>query len=330
MTLDNDVNRVDDSDFHILALSGGGYRGLYTAHVLERLEEETGRPIGQCFDLIAGTSIGGIIALAIAFEVPMRRVVETFKEDGQTIFPPKSKLAGLFASRFRTEPLKNVIAGLIDHQALLSDARHALLIPTLNLTTGKQQILKTRHHPDWVRDHKYAAIDVALATAAAPIYFPVAEIDNQLFADGGLFANAPDLVALHEASKFFGKPDNRVRMLSIGTLSSRYSMPHGRRRDMGVAHWLKPSGFPLLRTILSAQQQFSNQLVQHRLGDQYLRIDNTPMDDVMRNLNLDNASYAARDALLGWAAKDVSDVMGTAPIKQFLAHTPGQWIIKES
>jgi uncharacterized protein len=323
-----DANGASDSNFHILALSGGGYRGLYTAHVLERLEGVAGRPIGQCFDLIAGTSIGGILALAIAFEVPMQQVVQIFKDEGQNIFPKRWRLAGIFSSKFRQEPLRNVICRLIDRKAILGDARHALVIPALNLTTGKQQVLKTRHHSDWVRDQKYLAIDVALATAAAPIYFPVAEIENQLFADGGLFGNAPDLVALHEASKFFNKHDDQINMLSIGTLSSNYSIPHGGIRAMGVASWLKPRGFPLIRTILSAQQQFSNQLVKHRLGNRYMRIDNAPTDAVMRNLELDNASPASRDALLGWAAKDVSDVLGTPSVKKFLTHVPGNWLMK--
>lgn len=321
--------REMDTDFHMLALTGGGYRGLYTARVLERLEEAAGRPIGQCFDLIAGTSIGGILALAIAFEVPMRSVVDVFQRHGKAIFPRRRWLAGLASSKYRASNLKEVIGQLLPEDALLRDAKHALVIPALNLTTGKQQILKTRHHPEWVRDHHYSVHAIALATAAAPIYFPIAEIDNQLFADGGLFANAPDLVALHEAAKFFERPDPQVRMLSIGTLSSTYSIARTARRNMGVWSWLRPATFPLIQTILSAQQQFSIQLVEHRLGDRYLRIDSTPADTVMRTVGLDKVDIQAQQALLGLASKDVSDVLGTESAQQFLRHTPGQWIIRE-
>ena len=52
--------------FQILSLSGGGFLGLYTAAMLAELEERSGKPLNQCFDLIAGTSIGGIIALGLA------------------------------------------------------------------------------------------------------------------------------------------------------------------------------------------------------------------------------------------------------------------------
>ncbi|WP_166636783.1 CBASS cGAMP-activated phospholipase [Cognatilysobacter terrigena] len=314
--------------FQALALTGGGFRGLYSAHVLQRLEERSGRPIAQSIDLIAGTSIGGIVALAAAFEVPMSKVVETFAEHGPAIFRKKRSLAGLASNLYDPAPLQQVIAQLIDRDAMLSDARHALVIPALNMTTGKQQILKTRHDPSWDRDHRYNAYQVALATAAAPIYFPLAEIDNQLFADGGLVANAPDLVALHEANRFMGQRDDRVRMLSVGTLSSRYSLPSDIQRGMGVWQWLKPLKFPLIETVLAAQQQFAIQLVQHRLGENYTRIDGEPSDTVMRTVGLDKADAAAQKALLGLAAKDVSDVLGTEAIQRFLFHTPRRWIVE--
>lgn len=313
--------------FHALALTGGGFRGLYTAQVLERLEAKTGKPIGQSFDLLAGTSIGGILALAVAFEVPMQKVVATFKEFGPAIFPKKWPLSGAIGSKYDPAPLREVISRLIDKDASLGDARHALVIPALNMTKGQQQILKTRHDPSWDRDHRYSAYEVALATAAAPVYFPLAEIDNQIFADGGLFANAPDLVALHEASRFMKQDDARIRMLSIGTLSSRYALPSDTSKEMGAAKWLRPPAFPLLQTVLAAQQQFSIQIVRHRLGDNYLRIDSEPADTVMRTVGLDKADDAAQKALLGLASKDVSDVIGTVTMGHFLTHQPRNWLV---
>ncbi len=74
-----------------LALTGGGYRGFSTARSLQVMEDSIGVPLGRRFDLTCGTSIGGIIALAIAFEVPMREVVEVFERFGATIFPPHAK-----------------------------------------------------------------------------------------------------------------------------------------------------------------------------------------------------------------------------------------------
>jgi predicted acylesterase/phospholipase RssA len=316
--------------FHVLALTGGGFRGLYSARVLQELEQRAGRPIGQCFDLIAGTSIGGILALAVAFDRPMDTVIRAFRESGPKIFRPKGKLGGLISSKYNTAALCEVVDSILPVGATLADARHPLVIPALNLTTGKQQILKTRHNPEWTRDSRYFVKDVALATAGAPIYFPIASLDNQMFADGGLFANAPDLVALHEANKFFGQLDSAVRMLSVGTLSSTYALPASTERSRGVWQWLRPPEFPLIQTILAAQQQFSLQIVEHRLGGDHVRIDGQPPDAVMRDVGLDKTSLASQEVLLGLATKHVTDVIGTARVQQFLAHTPNEWLCREN
>lgn len=73
--------------FQALTLTGGGYRGLFSARALQVMEDHCGEPIGRHFDLIAGTSIGGIVALAVAFEIPMSTVVQTFEKRGSDIFP---------------------------------------------------------------------------------------------------------------------------------------------------------------------------------------------------------------------------------------------------
>jgi len=78
---------IREQPFQALALTGGGYRGLFTARALHVMEEHIGEPIGRHFDLMCGTSIGGIVALAAAFEVPMASVVQVFEELGESIFP---------------------------------------------------------------------------------------------------------------------------------------------------------------------------------------------------------------------------------------------------
>ena len=81
------MNWSEETTFQALALSGGGYRGLFTARALQVIEDELKAPIGRNFDLTFGTSIGGIVALAVAFEVPMSKVVSVFTEYGENIFP---------------------------------------------------------------------------------------------------------------------------------------------------------------------------------------------------------------------------------------------------
>src|ERR1700722_15331694 len=80
--------------FQVLSLAGGGYRGLYTAQVIADLEEQLGAPIATRFDLIAGTSVGGILALALALEIPASRIVDLFTKHGQDIFSWRINLFG--------------------------------------------------------------------------------------------------------------------------------------------------------------------------------------------------------------------------------------------
>ncbi|BBU30384.1 patatin [Burkholderia sp. THE68] len=317
-----------DMPFQALALTGGGYRGLFTAQALDVMEKEAG-PIARHFDLICGTSIGGIVALAAAFEVPMSRVVEVFVSEGQTIFPPGKKPTGLgvvldlwkykSTPRYASQNLRAVISQLIPADATLSDALHPLCIPAVNVTEGKPQIFKTRHKAEWRRDWKLKAVDVALATAAAPTFFELAEVGNSRYADGGLFANAPDLVAIHEAEHFFDVPREGIRLLSVGTTTRKYSVSHSAGRAFGVLDWM--SDQRLFNVIISAQQQFVDQLVSHRLGENYLRIDHEPSNEQANDLGLDVATEAARTTLLALADKAVTDVLGTK-LRPYLKHEP--------
>lgn len=313
------------ADFNVLALTGGGFRGFYTAQVLAHLEAHTKRPLARSFDLIAGTSIGGILALALAFEVPMSLAAETFRRRGQAIFTKKAPI-GLFAAKYSNVALKETIAEILPADAKLSAAKHAVIVPAVNLTHGAPQIFKTRHSAAYSRDYKYPVGEIALATSAAPTYFPIAEVDSQLFADGGLFANAPDLPALHEAEKFLGVDPKNVQMLSIGTTTAKYAISHRRSRDLGIVGWMR--GGRLLETILSAQQQMSVQVVQHRLQERYVRIDNEPSGEVWTTLGLDRADDDAASTLAGLANRDATSALARHELRRILEHDARSWIIQ--
>lgn len=324
--------------FQALSLTGGGYRGLFTARALQVIEDHIGEPIGQRFDLTCGTSIGGIVALAIAFEVPMRKVVEVFEKFGAAIFPPHvtpttslGKGIDLWRysrkPRYKSGPLREAITALIDEDATLDDAKYCVAVPAVNVTLGKPQVFKTRHRAEWTRDWKFRAVDVALATAAAPTFFELAEVGGNLYADGGLFANAPDLVALHEAEHFLGVPTEFVHILSIGTTTKSYSVSFDSGRQFGIADWMEDQR--LFSVTISAQQQFVDQLIQHKLQERYLRLDHEPSQEQARDLGLDIASETARKTLIALADKITTDVLGNK-LQPYLAHRPQLRLFKES
>ncbi|MEM4987228.1 CBASS cGAMP-activated phospholipase [Collimonas sp. H4R21] len=323
--------------FQALSLTGGGYRGLFTARALQVIEEHINEPIGRRFDLSCGTSIGGIVALAVAFEIPMSMVVKVFEEEGESIFPPGKRAPDgvrgkldLFQhmrkARYSTQPLRDAIARLIPKDTILGDALHPVAIPAVNVTQGQPQVFKTRHKEEWQRDWKLKAIDIAVATSAAPTFFELAEIGDNLYADGGLFANAPDLIAVHEAEYFFDVPIDAVRLLSIGTTTKSYSLSYTSGRNFGIADWMQDQR--LFSVMISSQQQFVDQLVSHRMKERYVRVDHEPSQEQAKDLGLDVATFAARKTLAGLAEKAVTDILGTT-LSPFIAHEPQLKIIRE-
>jgi predicted acylesterase/phospholipase RssA len=267
--------------FRILSLSGGGFLGLYTATVLQALEQRAGMPLARRFDLIAGTSIGGVLALALAYELPMSHLVRLFVEQGSEVFSSRG-LPGGAVSRLvdlGRAVLGPKYAGDTLHDALaqgfgkrrLREATHAVVLPAVDVEHCTTKIFKTPHAPASRGDDDLLAADVAMAACAAPAYFPSARVGDRLYADGGLFAVAPDLVALHEAEHFVGVGAERVQMLSVGTATRRYQPAAPLADDAGAVGWLAEGR--LVLTLISVQQQHVQAMVEDRLGSRYLRLD---------------------------------------------------------
>lgn len=156
-------------------------------------------------------------------------------------------------------------------EADMGHALHDLVIPSVNVTRCQTKVFKTPHAQASRGDEQIRAVDVAMATSAAPAYFPAVPIGGELFADGGLFCVAPDQVALHEAEHFMGIDANTVRMLSLGTGTLGYQPQEGVSDDAGAVGWL--SDGRLLLTLMSVQQQHVQAMMEDRLAKRYMRLD---------------------------------------------------------
>jgi patatin-like phospholipase/acyl hydrolase len=302
---------AETQPLRVLSLSGGGFLGLYTAAVLAQLEAWAGEPLGRRYDLIAGTSIGGVLALALAFEIPMATLVELFADHGSSVFSrralpagPISRLIDLTRSvtgpKYSGAALRDLLEAHLD-QRRLRDAAHATVIPAVDVASCETKVFKTPHAPASEGDGALHAVDVAMAACAAPAYFPAVRIGQRMYADGGLFAVAPDQVALHEAEHFMGANIERVRMLSIGTGAARYRPPQGLRDDAGAVGWLTAGR--LVLTMISVQQQHVQAMLEDRLGGRYLRIDAQWPPDA--GLGIDVATPAAVRKLLSMARRSL-------------------------
>ncbi len=274
-------NQTNPNEFRILALSGGGYLGLYTAVVLAELEKRAGEPLGRRFDLLAGTSVGGLLAMALAFEVPMAEIVRLFVERGEEVFSSRGLPGGrvtrlldmtrsVLGPKYSGEALRRELARHFGERTM-GDARHAVVVPAVDVGASRTKVFKTPHTQGSLGDEGLSAVDVTLATCAAPAYFPCVKVGERLYADGGLFAVAPDQVALHEAQHFMGAKQARVRMLSIGTATRGFQPADSIDPEAGAVGWLSEGR--LILTLISVQQQHVQAVMEDLLEDRYLRLD---------------------------------------------------------
>jgi uncharacterized protein len=213
--------------FRILTLDGGGIKGAFTAAVLTEWERQTGRVIADHFDLIAGTSTGGIIALGLGLGLRAADVLEFYQKEGPNIFPnitAQQKLSlnlrHLWEPKYSAEPLRKALEGVFGDKRL-KDSKCRLLIPAFDVVAGRVYLFKTRHDPRFIFDEDALAVEIALATAAAPTFFEQAKVSAHsggMYVDGGVWSNCPALAAVTEAVHFLEAPLDTIDLLRVGTL----------------------------------------------------------------------------------------------------------------
>jgi uncharacterized protein len=230
-------------------------------------------------------------------------------------------LRSAFSPKYDGADLRRTITEIIGGDTLLGHIKHPCLIPTVSLTKGGPQIFKTDHHPDFQRDHRLRAVDVAMATSAAPSYFPIAEIGDGLYADGGLYANSPDLLALHEAEHFLRADPREIRLLSIGTTTAKFSFAHGSGLRFGMWQWAM--GQRLVQAILSSQQQVVDSMIRHRLSERYVRLDYQQSREQEQSLGLDTANATAQRTIRAMADTTVQGVANDPMMREILSHNSG-------
>ena len=305
--------------FQVLALSGGGYRGLFSSRVLELMEEQYGGRIADRFDLIAGTSIGGILALALAARIPAANLKNIFVNHGAEIFRRRGPLCGWLSAKYDSRYLKELLAREeYLGERLLGDSRSRVLIPTVNYTSGAPQLFKTPHHQNFGRDHRLRMVDVAMATSAAPTYFPIYEMNSQQYVDGGLVANAPGLLAVHEARKFLGQDQDDIHVLAVGTVTSQVTADPTKTLDRGKARWAGS----IFELTISAQESLSKFMLSHSLGDRYLDVDVLVTEAQSASVGLDKTDAAATNVLVGRANHVAQQFFGRADFRAFMSHKP--------
>jgi patatin-like phospholipase/acyl hydrolase len=166
--------------FVILSLSGGGYRGLYTCSILEKIEAARGGVLlSKSVDLVVGTSIGGIIALGLANEISAKKMREAFESKGPKLFKCDGNGVGrrlkrtgatmrsLALSKFRPNILEEIVEEFLG-TSTLNELKMPAAVASVCVNRGQSVVFRNYNCKTGV----HAASDAALATSAAPTYFP--------------------------------------------------------------------------------------------------------------------------------------------------------------
>lgn len=229
--------------FQILSLDGGGIKGIFSAGVLAAIEEDLGVSVADHFDLIAGTSTGGIIAIGLGLGLKPREIVEFYLREGPSISPTWCGLKSFqhwVRRKYSAKPLEEALKRCFKEKRF-GDSKKRLVVPSYNLGEDDVYIFRTPHAERLRRDYKVPAWKVAKATSAAPTFFPASrDVDNLRLIDGGVWANNPSLVAVTEAFGTLKVPLAAIHVFSIGTSDA---VTHRRKRlnGGGIIAWGRES-----------------------------------------------------------------------------------------
>lgn len=307
-----------DKVFKILAVDGGGIKGLYSAALLNEFEKKYGN-LTDYFDLLCGTSTGGLITLALASGQSTDNIIDFYVNSGPKIFKKVflCKFCNnvpvlknyclkqiLVKSKYSNKYLKQELQKIFENKQI-KDSNSYLCVPTLDFATGNPWVFKTSHTKELVRDFKTLMRNVALCTSSAPTYFPIAVIEEfpcARFTDGGLWGNNPALIGMIEAFNYFVGKDKKYNSMSILSISSG-SVNTTKSIDNKLEKSYRSWGFGqnIIQLILEAQGVSTNlqlELLSRAIGVNYIRIPGPELSkDQQQIIDIDKTDKKALELL---------------------------------
>lgn len=303
--------------FKILSIDGGGIKGLYSASLLASLEKKTGKSVGDHFDMICGTSTGGLIALGLASQKSAQSLSDLYYHQGQSIFPTSNnKLLRWFQNKvqfakqvswggkYSNKPLKAHLKEVFG-EATLGELHNLVCIPSFNLTQGQPRVFKYPHlEGNFFKDKNVPVCDAALATSAAPTYLPIHRYNNNLYIDGGVWANNPSLCGILEALQYFVGEDkayDTIELLSIPSIEQSSAWTLEAKRKKSFIKWSDK----LFQTAMDGQAYFADFFIKNtieKLAPQsnYCRIQSPVLSgEQMTMISMDRTDQTTLDTIKG-------------------------------
>jgi patatin-like phospholipase/acyl hydrolase len=292
---------MEKKTFKILSIDGGGIKGLYSASILASFEAKTEKKITDYFDMICGTSTGGLIAIGLANGMSAKDLVDLYIANGSKIFPTsnsnlirgfqnlyKSFRQIFFSNKHSVKPLKRILEDLFEEKTM-KDANNLLCIPSFNLTNGQPKVFKkSGSQTEHFVDNTIKLVDIALATSAAPSYYPIHEHNNFLYTDGGVWANNPSLCGLLEAIDYYvgeGKDFDDYTILSISSITTPNGWVSTSNKSKSIIGWNKK----LFETAMDGQSYFTDYFLKKVIPKiqpkgNYIRVDSPRLSPTQMNV----------------------------------------------
>ncbi|MCK5537988.1 MAG: patatin-like phospholipase family protein [Bacteroidales bacterium] len=300
--------------FKVLSLDGGGIRGYLSIEILANIEMILNQQnneninIGQRFDLIVGTSTGGIIASALAIGKSAQEVLELYKNLIPKVF--QSEESGIFAPKYSNAILREELEKILEKNTL-SDVKTDLCITSVDVENATPRFHKSGYFDRNSPRLDEKLVDLALATASAPTYFPLVSTKHSTnLTDGGIVANNPSMVGLIDAMQINDNNVDNIVLISVGT-GDQPCMPYevDKLKNAGKQNWIvdiddntkiakaiksfkegeskikickdfifskqkvfDSKGSPLIELLMESQSKLAHFQVSFLLKDNYLRI----------------------------------------------------------
>lgn len=313
----------------LLSLDGGGIRGLISARILARIEELSGRPVHQLFDLIAGTSTGGILAAGLARPgdgkadpVPAKELAELYAKRGREIFSRSfwkgvTSLGGNSDEKYDAAPLENILQEMLGSSELV-DTTVDLVVTSYDIERRRPYLFKTRKARTRPLGRNHLLRHMARATSAAPTYFETFLLDEsqwegerkrRALIDGGVFANNPAMIALSEALHS-GTEMKDIVLCSVGTGMHDRKIPYEEAKDWGPLGWARPAMSAMMDGMSDSAHYHAQLLLpcpRQRSKQRYFRFDVNLGDEALDDLD---AAHGANVSALLRKADEIIEGQG--------------------
>lgn len=311
----------------VLSIDGGGIRGVIPARVLAALEDRVGAPLHTRFDLVIGTSTGGIIAAGLTVPTASGKpksasaLEKLYTDNGAAIFPDTiyQKLRSLLSKfewpLYDPAPLEKVIGSVVGRKASLKTALTRLVLTAYDIER-RQAVFMSNVEPD---EPDFLVADALRATSAAPTYFSPALVKSrdpeELLAliDGGVFANDPAMAGYVEVQKLRRKKvwsDGDTVVVSFGTGQANRAYPYNRAKNWGLLDWISPGeGTPIISILMQGQASTASYQLNSVLNGGDAKIDRKTHSTVLAGGGRwESLGYYRFDGpLVGEASDDLDD-----------------------